>query len=291
MFTIIGGDGREYGPVSAAQIKLWIASGRAGLETQAKRAGTNEWKRLGDLPEFVGGEEEPPPLSGTPATPGPAPRPRDAEAIASYLSRRAARLDISSCYERSWHLLKAHFWPLVGVTALLYVLQCVLGFLPLGQFLLIPVSLLVMGSFKGGLSYYVLKTIRGQPATLKDAFIGFTVFFLPLLLAGVITFSFTLLGACLLILPGVYLAVAYLFTYLLIIDQRMDFWTAMEVSRRVVTTQWWRIFGLGLVGVLFLLLGLSLFLVGFLAALPLFEGAIVYAYEDLFSTPASATEP
>jgi uncharacterized membrane protein len=65
----------------------------------------------------------------------------------------------------------------------------------------------------------------------------------------------------------------------------------MEVSRRVVTAQWWRVFGLVVLAVLFALLGLSLLLVGILAALPLIEGAVVYAYEDLFSIPASSTEP
>ena len=33
MYTIIGGDGKEYGPVTAEQIRSWIAAGRANLET------------------------------------------------------------------------------------------------------------------------------------------------------------------------------------------------------------------------------------------------------------------
>jgi hypothetical protein len=36
MFTIIGGDGVEYGPVSADQVRAWITAGRANLETKAK---------------------------------------------------------------------------------------------------------------------------------------------------------------------------------------------------------------------------------------------------------------
>ncbi len=60
MFTIIGGDGNEYGPVTPAQIRAWIAAGRANLETQAKAEGTAEWRRLGEFPEF--GASEPPPV-------------------------------------------------------------------------------------------------------------------------------------------------------------------------------------------------------------------------------------
>ncbi len=53
MFTIIGGDGQEYGPASADQLRAWIAAGRANLDTRAKAVGSDEWQRLGDFPEFV----------------------------------------------------------------------------------------------------------------------------------------------------------------------------------------------------------------------------------------------
>ena len=52
MFTIIGGDGKEYGPVTVDQIRAWITSGRANLDTQAKALGTDEWRRVGDFAEF-----------------------------------------------------------------------------------------------------------------------------------------------------------------------------------------------------------------------------------------------
>jgi uncharacterized RDD family membrane protein YckC len=72
LFTIIGGDGREYGPVTVAQVRAWIASGRADEDTKAKVAGTTEWQRLGDFPELTG--EEPPVIRAEvedPAHPAP----------------------------------------------------------------------------------------------------------------------------------------------------------------------------------------------------------------------------
>lgn len=66
MFTIIGGDGQEYGPATAEQLRAWIAAGRANLDTQAKVAGSDEWRRLGDYPEFS--TLAAPPLVATPAT-------------------------------------------------------------------------------------------------------------------------------------------------------------------------------------------------------------------------------
>jgi uncharacterized RDD family membrane protein YckC len=63
MFIIIGGDGKEYGPVTTEQINTWITSGRANHDTRAKAAGTDEWRRLGDFAEFGGASAGgPPPL-------------------------------------------------------------------------------------------------------------------------------------------------------------------------------------------------------------------------------------
>ncbi len=63
MFTIIGGDGREYGPATAEQIRGWIAAGRANLETKARAVGAEEWRRLGDYAEFSPQASIPPPVT------------------------------------------------------------------------------------------------------------------------------------------------------------------------------------------------------------------------------------
>lgn len=67
MFTIIGGDGKEYGPATAAQVRSWIAAGRANLQTKAKALGTDEWRALGDFPEFAA-PAVPPPMGGVAET-------------------------------------------------------------------------------------------------------------------------------------------------------------------------------------------------------------------------------
>src|SRR5258706_16220015 len=53
MFTIIGADGKEYGPVTADQIKQWMAENRLTPSMQARRAGATDWLRIGDLPELI----------------------------------------------------------------------------------------------------------------------------------------------------------------------------------------------------------------------------------------------
>lgn len=53
MYKIIGADGRDYGPVSAAELRQWIVESRANAQTQVLAEGSNEWRTLGTLPEFA----------------------------------------------------------------------------------------------------------------------------------------------------------------------------------------------------------------------------------------------
>lgn len=53
MFFIIGGDGKEYGPVSAEQIKAWIQGGRASVETTlGRREDETQLRPLREFTEF-----------------------------------------------------------------------------------------------------------------------------------------------------------------------------------------------------------------------------------------------
>jgi hypothetical protein len=274
MYTIIGGDGKEYGPVSKEQILAWIDSGRANLDTLAKTEGLTEWKNLRDFSDFSPhGSFEPPVQSDSINY-----HELEPKAIAADLIKRGGKIEISSCYERSWKLVKNNFWPLLGTTLLIILVEAFINSIPrLGTF----ASLVIGGVLNGGLQYYYLKKVRGAPTTVADAFAGFSLAFLPLMLGGIIGTSLTLLGFILLIIPGIYLSIAYLFTWLLIVDKQLDFWKALEVSRRVISAQWWRMLGLMLLAVPFFILGLVCLVVGVFVAVVLVSVAVIYAYEDM----------
>ena len=73
MFIIIGGDGKEYGPVTADQVRTWIKAGRANLDTKAKALGSEEWRRLADFAEFGPTTETPPLIPAAPSFDAPLP--------------------------------------------------------------------------------------------------------------------------------------------------------------------------------------------------------------------------
>jgi hypothetical protein len=53
MYKILGGDGKEYGPVTAEALRQWVNEGRASGQTQVCAEGTTEWQPLAALPEFA----------------------------------------------------------------------------------------------------------------------------------------------------------------------------------------------------------------------------------------------
>ena len=50
---IIGGDGKEYGPISSDQVQRWIREGRANALTMIHTDTSSKWVPLGRCPEFT----------------------------------------------------------------------------------------------------------------------------------------------------------------------------------------------------------------------------------------------
>lgn len=90
-----------------------------------------------------------------------------------------------------------------------------------------------------------------------------------LALAGLLIYIMTVIGFILFILPGIYLSIAYIFTLPLIADKGMDVWDAMELSRKMVTKHWFKIFGLFFLLSIFMALGVLTLGIGLIWAVPL----------------------
>jgi tRNA A-37 threonylcarbamoyl transferase component Bud32 len=191
-------------------------------------------------------------------------------------------LDIGSCLHRGWALVRGNFWPVMGVTLLILLLRLAAFFAVIG--------VVVSGPLMGGLSLYFLKKIRGEPAGVGAAFSGFSRAFLPLFLASLVMAVLTTAGFFCLILPGIYLAVAWTFTLALVIDKRLGFWPAMGLSRKTISKHWWKFFGFIIVLSLIKMAGMLVFFVGSLITAPVALAALMYAYEDIFGVARKPAE-
>ena len=54
MYTILGSDQQQYGPVDHAGVLQWIQNGQANAQTMVFKQGEAEWKPLSAFPEFSG---------------------------------------------------------------------------------------------------------------------------------------------------------------------------------------------------------------------------------------------
>lgn len=295
-YFIIGADEREYGPASAEEVHQWIREHRADAGTRIRLEGEVVWRRLGEQAEFsesaaaaeVGmGETAGARAASAEAGVRAASVPGAGVRYAAEVLDRGYELQIGDCFARGWELLVGRFGLLVGATALVYLLYFGIWSIPgIGVGAVIVLSFVLLG----GLNLLFLKELRGEPVNIGVVFAGIESAFLPLLLAGTVATCLVLVGGLLCLAPGIYLLVAWhLFAPLLILDKGLDFWDALECSRRVVTRHWWICGGLFLLAVLAVGAGLLACLVGVAVTLPLATAAVVVAYEQIFGSGSQTT--
>jgi hypothetical protein len=94
-----------------------------------------------------------------------------------------------------------------------------------------------------GLQMMCVRRALGLPVSFGTAFEYFHRGG-PAIVGALLVMLLGYLGLALLIIPGIYLFVAYSLSTQLIADQQFGAWRAMETSRRAITHRWFGVFGL-----------------------------------------------
>lgn len=105
---------------------------------------------------------------------------------------------------------------------------------------------------------------------------------IPLTLLYIALMLLTMLGYVLLIIPGIYLSVAYLMSYSLMIDRDIGVWQALEASRKAITAHWFKVFFLYLLLAIMSVLACLPLLIGLVWMLPLFFIVHGILYKKMF---------
>lgn len=197
-------------------------------------------------------------------------------------ARSQEPLPLGDCLKTGWGLFMQYPGGFVGFCLVYLLIQAVLHSVPyVGALASFAVSTpLLMGNF-----IVCAKLLQGQPPEFRDFFQGFQ-YFLPLLLLSLIAGVFIAIGMVLLIIPGVYLIVAYMFASYLVVDRGLDFWPAMELSRRTVNLRWFSYFAFALLVVLLNLAGAIALGVGLLVTIPLSFCTVTVLYAEIFGLHA-----
>jgi hypothetical protein len=210
------------------------------------------------------------------------------------------RFAIGDVVGRAWQLVMDNFGLTVLTTAVVWLATVV----PCLGTLATPMLI-------GGLYVFFLKLARGQQAEFGDAFAGFSDSFLPLFLCGVVVFVammlsmipgfglfflgifsmetseglgilFILAGWLVMLAASIGLMTLWMFSLALVADKGLDFWPAMQLSRRVASRMPLAILGLLVVGWLIVLAGELALCIGIFVALPVLFASFTLAYEELF---------
>ena len=110
---------------------------------------------------------------------------------------------------------------------------------------------------------------------------------IPIIVMYILMVVLIAAGFLLLVLPGIYLSVAYSFAPYLILEKNMGVWEALETSRKAITAYWWRYFGLMLVLVLLFIIGSIPLLIGLIWVIPIMVIATGEVFEKTFGNPES----
>ncbi len=166
-----------------------------------------------------------------------------------------------------WELVKSDFLPFILMALVFLVINNV-------------IPLIMWGPLAAGLHIACIRKMMSGRAEVGDLFKSFNRFG-PCLLAALVTGLFIFLGTLLCLIPGLVLAAMYQFTFLFIVDRKLDFWPAMQASHELVKKDYFgfTLFFLALLGIN--VLGVLLCVVGLLVTFPLQYAAITAAYKDL----------
>lgn len=200
-------------------------------------------------------------------------------------------------------IFKKDAWPFIGFTVVFFVLAMVINFIPfVGP---IANNLIVTPALTVGIYLFARKLQVGETAEFGDFFKGFDFIaqlaistivkgliigltFIPFGLIfwnyGWVEWYMNLLQhpgtpptdlpqfppfwAFLLLLPAIFLSICYAWTYLFIAFYKMEFWDAMEASRKLIMKKFWIMLAFMWVVAMILIAGIFLFCIGILVTFP-----------------------
>jgi uncharacterized membrane protein len=168
---------------------------------------------------------------------------------------------------QGWQMVKAD----IGTFMLLTIVFAVLNTM---------VPMILQGPLIAGFQIFCMKKLLNRRTDFADLFKGFN-FFVPALVASLLITLFTFCGTLVCIIPGLVVAAMFNFTFLFIVDKRMDFWPAMQASHAVVKSDYFGFTMFLLLMVLVDILGALCCIVGLLVAFPVTVAAITVAYQEI----------
>ncbi len=218
---------------------------------------------------------------------------------------RGYDFSIGELLGESWQRVKGTKGIIMGGFLVFYVVMLVASFilggvfgifsalnqspatLVIGQLAISMLSSAVAYPFMAGINMVGIRRAADQPLNFNEIFshFGRTV---PLVITSLLMMLLIYLGMILLIIPGLYLAVAYMLAIPLVVERGLSPWQALEASRKAISQHWFKVFGLFLLLGLITLVSAIPLLIGLVWSIPLFVIAMGVLYRTIFGVLPTA---
>ncbi|PZX60448.1 hypothetical protein LV84_00727 [Algoriphagus ratkowskyi] len=186
--------------------------------------------------------------------------------------------DIKEILTKAWEMFKSRALFHVGYMVLVGAIQA--GFtLYLPDYTFIY-SILLAPPIVCGFYLVANRQSQNEHVEFQNYLEGFKYWW-NLVSTNLISSIVIVLGVICFILPGIYLLIGYMFCLLFVIFGGFDFWTSMELSRRLVHTNWQKFFLFGLALLALNIVGFLLLMVGLLVTVPMTYLSVYILFEDL----------
>ncbi len=206
------------------------------------------------------------------------------------------QLELGATMSEAWANLKGSKRILLGGFLFVYVLMLVVlvpaqlmfigaaGNNPAGAFgMQLTLQLVLTAAlypFFAGAMIVCTRHMCGLPIAFGMLFAQYGKF-VNLFLTSVLQTILVAIGFLLLIVPGIYLSIAYALALPLVADRNMGPWEALETSRKLVTKHWWMVFGILIIASILMGISAFFFLIPLIWTVPWFMLCLGVIYRNL----------
>lgn len=186
--------------------------------------------------------------------------------------------DIKEILTKAWEMFKSRALFHVGYMVLIATIQAFFA-LYLKDFTFLY-SLFLAPPIVCGFYLVANRQSQNEYIDFQNYFDGFKYWW-NLVTTNLISSIVIVLGIICFILPGIYLLIGYMFCLLFVIFGGFDFWTSMELSRKLVHTNWLKFFLFGLALFALNIVGFLFLIVGLLITVPMTYLSVYILFEEL----------
>lgn len=201
---------------------------------------------------------------------------------------------IESVLSEAWQLtkgFKASYWgALIIYIVIAAITSAIAEFFFKSSIFLIIIGQILQGLVTypliAGLTMIAVRHSVGLPcnATMVFDYYPKTI---PIFLTYLLMTILIVIGILLLVIPGIYLGVAYSFALILLVDKNMRIWDALETSRQVITRCWFRTFAFFIVMFFIILISIIPLGIGLIWSIPFASLGMAIIYRSLFGVNQS----